>query len=89
MSRKLLVILLLLAMWGCGQEQQQPKPQQAKPQIVPQVKQPYQRFVPMTSGIRFALDTKTGQLCTTFMPTREDEWDRLPPCFDLYKQYPD
>jgi hypothetical protein len=66
---------------------------------VPQKPAPYQRFIPMPrqpadlSGVpwsgAFALDTKTGQLCFTYIGTFAEPWNSLPQCLDLLKQFPD
>jgi len=47
---------------------------------------PTQRFVP-TSGIVFALDTKTGQQCITYpkgLVAKGQDFDKFPYCIDLY-----
>jgi hypothetical protein len=41
--------------------------------------------IPWSGAI--ALDSKTGQLCYTYLV--EKPWNDLPLCLDLYKQFPD
>jgi hypothetical protein len=87
----LAIASLLIGMAGCDQFEQQPKPAH-------QVKQSYQRFIPIhrepqnVEGVpwsgAFALDTKTGQLCETYVLGSE-KWAAIPQCFDLYKEFPD
>ena len=62
---------------------------------------PYQRFIPVprqpenVQGIpwsgAFALDTKTGQLCFTYIGPFPKEWldYGVLPCLQLLKNYPD
>ncbi len=82
--------LILFCLSGCEQQTGQTAPQPVKPA--------YQRFVPIhrepatLTGVpwsgAFALDTKTGQLCQTYVSSNA-EWDAVPLCFDLYKRFPD
>jgi hypothetical protein len=81
---------------GCDQS----KSNTSQPTVaVPARLQPYQRFVPMPrepaslAGVpwsgAFALDTKTGQLCLTYLGDLGDKWETLPQCTFLLHNYPD
>src|ERR1039458_9135488 len=89
-----LALLALSALCACNSAQSPPQ--------VAQVKQPYQRFIPVPrepnlTGVpwsgAFALDTKTGQLCTTydqsFSIATHGDWTKLPACKDLLTGFPD
>lgn len=58
----------------------------------------YQRFVPVPRypenaviglpiSATFALDTKTGQLCRTYYGGVDSQWQGLPSCAQLYREF--
>jgi hypothetical protein len=97
------VLAISLACAGCDATNNKsavtPQPQPTKTVVF----QGYQRFVPLSPAPqpRFALDTKTGQICMTWavvFPSGKDEGYTLDKaigagvvvtCLELYNKYPD
>jgi hypothetical protein len=90
--KPLAALLTVVVLAGCDQAKTEQKPDSPK-----QPSPHYQRFVPIqpshVNGVPWhgalALDTKTGQLCTTYPLVNNKDWDALPTCEQLFIGYPD